>query len=186
MTSLSARLEAIDYSKQFRELEEVLNTYQPKITFWGGSVIEAADKKESVYLDAVVQKVNNAARARCDADDLEPGERKIGLRIVKKLDEFYWKVDEQVKGLNFLTRFFYNIRNFSFIPYTPRFYLGEMAPRYFRAFSEKKFAQLFGPFVRHAVEGTKGYLTHPESDGSFGPPLRWCVREEKIEVLADR
>lgn len=181
MTTMFARLEKMDFSQQLLEVERVLSTCQPKITFWGGRVIEAADKKKSVYFDAIVQKVHDAARARCDADDLVPRERMIGLRIVKKLNEWDQNMRGQVSGLNLLTKLFYKIRNYSF-GYTPQFYLGEMARLYFRAFSEQKITEQVGPFVRR----DEGYFTHPDSDMSFIAPRRWCVREEKIAVLADR
>jgi hypothetical protein len=95
---------------------------------------------------------------------------------VRKLESFYRISDTQIQNSNCFTKFLNWIREFSFIPYTTRFYIEETAERRFRGYSEVKFLQQFGGALNE-------WGDHPESDGSSGPPLRICARETRIRAL---
>jgi hypothetical protein len=162
-------LSALNLESQLIEVNKMLNTanIDTHITFWGTRVVELTDQagnKISASLSLLVRKTLDAARKRCEADDLTPAERIAGVEIVRKLQNFYKMTDAQVKECNFITRFFIWIREFSFVPYTPRFYLNETAEDNFLAYSEKR-------FVKEITPEKKDEYEYAHSRGSFGPPL---------------
>ena len=130
--SLDARLNAFNCTTQLQEVKKTLDTAQPSVTFWGARVVELAGNDGSVYLDNIAEKVVRAASKHRDANNLTTNDRRIGVEIVQKLQTFYKLTDAQIKTLNFFTRFLVWIREFSFIDYTPRFYIEQVAERDFQ------------------------------------------------------
>lgn len=176
MPSLDTHLSSLNFSNQLATVKNLLDTAQVKTTFWGSRVVEVNGFSGSVYLDDVARKILTAGYQRSDADDLLPAERIAGVEIVRKLKDFYRVSDTQIQNSNFFTKFLNFIREFSFIPYTTRFYIEETAEGNFRAYSEVKFLQQFGGAFNEIHD-------HPASDGCFGPPLRIMAREAQIRAL---
>ncbi len=176
MESLLTRLNSLNFTTQINEVNDLLDRAQPKITFFGGRVIEVKESSGSVYLDDIAKKLLNASEQHSDACNLTPQERIAGVEAVKKLKRFYEISDTQVQNSNFITRFFNFIREFTLLPYTTRFYFDHNADQNYRAFSKPLFIEQFGDTFDEWGE-------HPASDGSFGPPLRIAAREEQIRIL---
>jgi len=102
---------------------------------------------------------------------LTPAERIAGVEIVKKLQRFYCETDAQIKNSNLFTKFLNWIREFSFMPYTDRFFLRETAEENFCAYSASRFLQEFG----RAPDRTNGHVG------------RWVVAgEDQIRALPVR
>ena len=112
---------------------------------------------------------------RCELDDLTLRERVAGIEIVRKLENFYRVTDTEIQKSNFLTRFLNWIREFSFVPYTTRFYLEDGADDKFRAYSQDRFLKQFGGNFDEMYG-------HPSSDGWFGPSLRILAKEDEIRA----
>jgi len=176
MTSLVSHLNSLSFSTQLDTVKNLIDTAQAKTTFWGSRVIEINGFKGSVYLDDIANKILMAGNQRLEADDLTPAERIAGIEIVRKLENLYQVTDAQIRNSNFFTRLLNWIREFSFIPYTTRFYMQETAEEKFRAYSKEKFLQQFGGAFDEIYY-------HPASDGSFGPPLRILAIEDRIRAL---
>lgn len=166
----------LNFSREILATKNFIDSAQVKTTFWGSRVVEVKGYTGSVYLDDLARKILEAGGRRCEADDLLPAERIAGIGIVRKLKDFYRTSDIRIKNSNFFTRLLNWIREFSFFPYTTRFYIEETAEIPFRAYSEGKFLQQFG--------GTFDAMhNHPASNGSFGPPFRILAKEDRIRAL---
>ena len=174
--SLKAHISSLDFSTQLSVVKNLIDTAQAKTTFWGSRVIEVNGFTGSVYLADVARKILKAGSQRSDADDLTPAERVAGIDTVRKLEKFYQITDLQIKTSNFFTKFLNRIREFSFTPYTTRFFIKERAEENFRAYSRSKFLQQFGGVFDEEDH-------HPACDGAFGPPLRILAMENKIRAL---
>ncbi|MBI5346927.1 MAG: hypothetical protein HZB76_07290 [Chlamydiae bacterium] len=191
MNTLKAHLKSLNFATQLGAVNDLLNCYsgvntnntsqiKTKISFLGTRLVEVNGYKGPVSLDFLAKRILGASNQRCKADDLTPAERIAGVEIVRKLKNLYKITDPQINYSNFLTRFLNWIREFSFIPYTTRFYLSECAEGYFRGFGETKFIQQFG-------KGPNGKMDqHPASDGAFGPPYRIMAKEDRIRALLVR
>ena len=176
MKALTGHINSLDFSKQLDVARNLMDQAQATTTFWGNRVVKVEGFTGSVYLEDLVRKTLGAARQRVNEDNLTPSERVAGIEIVKKLSKFYRVTDQEIKNSNFFTRLLNWIKEFSFIPYTPRFHLEETAAQDFRAYSKAKFLQAFG--------GSFGELhDHSASDGSFAPPLRILAKEDRIRAL---
>lgn len=176
MPLLVTHLNSLSFSTQLDTVKNLIDTAQAKTTFWGSRVVEVNGFTGSVYLDDIANKILRAGNHRSDADDLTPAERIAGVEVVRKLENFYRVTDIQIQNSNFFTKFLNWIREFSFIPYTTRFYIEETAEGNFRAYSKAKFLQQFGGAFDEMH-------SHPASDGSFGPPLRILAKEDRIRPL---
>lgn len=176
LSPLNAHLSSLDFSSHLADVKNLLDTAQVKTTFWGSRVVEVNGFTGSVYLEDMARKILNTSRQRSDADDLSPAERISGLDITRQLENFYIISDEQIQKSNFFTRFLNWIREFSFIPYTTRFYFEKTAAGNFCAYSEVKFLEQFGGSLNEEYE-------HPASYGSCSPPLRILAKEDQIRAL---
>lgn len=177
MVSLEKHLNSINFSTELNRANQLINSSNTcvKTTFWGSRVVEIDGYAGSVYLEDIASKIRAASKERCEADNLILEERIAGIEMVHKLIDFYRISDNQIKNSNFFTRLINWIREFSFVPYTTRFYFEQMAEAEFRAYSDAKFLQQFG--------GTFGELHHhPASDGFFGQ--RTLAKEDQIRALA--
>jgi len=143
MFSLETHLNSLIFSSQLTTVKNLVDTAQVKTTFWGSRVVEVNGFTGSIYLDDLARKILRTGNQRSDADDLLPAERIAGVETVRKLEGFYRISDAQIKNSNFFTKFLNWIREFSFTPYTTRFYFEETAEGNFRAYSEAKFLQQF-------------------------------------------
>lgn len=176
MLSVATYLNSLNCSTQLETVKNLIDSAQAKTTFWGSRVVEVNGFTGSVYLEDIADKVLKASEERVDADDLTLKERIMGIGVVRKLVGFYQVTDAEIQDSNFLTRFLNWIREFSFVPYTTRFYIEEIAEKYFRGFSEVKFLQQFGSWFGAIDE-------HPAYSGSFGPPQRIVAGEKQIRAL---
>ncbi|MCB1111180.1 MAG: hypothetical protein H7A37_00590 [Chlamydiales bacterium] len=120
MLSLDARLSSLNLPNQMEEFKKLLDTAQVKTTFWGSRVVEVNGFSGSVYLDDVARKIINQ---RSDANDLLPTKQMARFAITEKLRGFYNDSDTKIQNSNFFTKFLNWIREFSLLPYTPRFYI---------------------------------------------------------------
>jgi hypothetical protein len=185
MPPLETHLNSLNFSTNLEVVKNLIDKAEAKTTFWGSRVIKVAGYTGSIYLDDLAKKIIDAGRQRCEADDLQPAERVAGIDIVKKLRNFYEVTDTQIRNSNFFTRFLNWLREFSFDPYTIRFYIekiGGTAEDNFRGYSDAKFLQQFGGAFDAQHE-------HPASDGWFavtGLPSRTLAREESIRALLNR
>lgn len=178
-TPLQSYVERCDFATQLQDVNTLLYTAETKITFWGGRVLESPHYTGSVSLDEIARRTLQAACQRSESDDLTMEERVAGIEIVAKLRSFYRVSDTQICNSNFLTRLFNFIREFTFNPYTLRFYAQDgLTESYFRGFSREKYKQEFGGESQpNALEA------YPYSDCTFGPPFRIVVKEQ---VLRER
>ena len=173
MKSIKNHLNSLDFSTQLSAVKEIVENAEVKTTFWGSRVVVVKGFSGSVYLDDIAHLIICAGNKRSDADDLLPEERILGLKIVRKLEDFYSESDKQIQNSNFFTKFLNWIREYSFSPYTTRFYLEETAENTFLAYSKTKFLEQFG--------GNFGdHFHHPASFGSVGPPFRILAKEDEI------
>ncbi len=176
MPSINTHLCSLNFSNQLADVKNLLDTAQVKTTFWGSRVVEVNGFSGSVYLDDVAKKILSAGSQRSYADDLLPAERIDGIEIARKLQGFYRVSDTQIQNSHFFTKFLNWIREFSFIPYTPRFFFEKTAEKNFRAYSEDKFLQQFGGALNEMCD-------HPASDGILCPPPRILAIEARIRAL---
>lgn len=141
-------LDSSDFSKALTQVAEVLEDPNTviKVTFWGERVVEVRNwphedevnimglivwppSTRSFSLDDIAAKVWTA---HVNTRQLSQLDRDVGQKIVKKIQEFYETTDKQIKLENYLTRFFVWLREFSILPYTPRFYLENSPSSYFK------------------------------------------------------
>ena len=174
MPSLETHLDSLNYSAQLQAIKNLLisDSAQAKVTFWGSRVVEVNGFTGSAYLADILKKILATSYQRRDADDLTAAERISGVEIVKKLQRFYTDTDDQLKNSNLLTKILNWIREFSFIPYSDRFFLADGTIKdNFCAYSPSKFIQEFGRAPDH-------------SDGFLG---KWRVAgENQIRALPVR
>jgi hypothetical protein len=176
------RLNSADYSAQLVEINDALDNIHVGISFWGARVVRALDNGTSISLKTVTEKLLSTASRRCDTDDLTPQERIAGVEATSKLLNLYQVTDTQIVHCNWFTRLLHQIREFSFTPYTTRFYLDDDATSLFCAYSQEKFLREFG--------GTFGpdFLAHPSMGGSFrhSNEVRIVALISKIRELLPR
>lgn len=141
MSVSQIRLDSLDFATQLGAVRSALEGATTRITFWGTRVVEI--RGNSYTLETLVGRVLEAGRKRCDADDLTLRERVDGIEIESKLKQFYQLTDAQIPHLNWLTWILIRIREFSFIPYTPRFYLEDTSSS-FQLFSPVRYYLQFG------------------------------------------
>jgi len=176
-------INSIDFAQQLAEVEALLQGAETKITFWGTRAVTVQGFTSSFSLNKLLEKVQAAGRAHREADDLTPKERLSGIAISNSLQNFYDRTDTQVQNSNILTRILNYIREFSFFPYTQRFYIEqEFIEQKFRGYSEEKFFETFGG----TPEKLEDFPSHPHSDGCFGPPSRIMAKRESIQALLHR
>lgn len=189
MVSLRTHLNNLDFARQLVLVEQLLNQPEPmeqkrephvqaKVTFWGSRVVKVKGYTGTVSIDFLAKKIYQAGRKRCNADNMTIEERLAGLETTKKIKNFYKITDDEKKNSNFFTRFLVWIREFTFNPYTTRFYLEDDAELQFRGFNREKFIQHFGNFFDDRDN-------HPAADGFFGPPQRILARENILRQYAN-
>lgn len=101
------------------------------------------------------------------------------MDIIKKLQKCYQTTDAQIKTSNFFTKALSWLREFSFTPYTERFYLEDFTGSHFLGYSPTKFFQTFGGTFGSGI----AKYDHPASQGSFGPPLRIVAKEDFVRGI---
>lgn len=157
------------------ELKLLLEASHAELTFWGSRVVTFTSngRTESVYLDSLAEHIVRVANSRCEADDLTAQERLYGVAVVQKLEGYYKYTDMRVDQANLFTWILNYIGEFSFIPYTSRFYLEETAKERFLGYSEPKFIEAFGPSPwRENI-----------ARGRMGPPLRIIATQAAVQEL---
>ena len=164
-------------TNQLPALNALLKSAEGTISYLGKRVVKVIGYEGSILLDDLASKVLKAGHQRSDADDLTTPERIAGIEIGYKMRDLYKITDSKVSQMNCFIRFLNWVSEFTFDPYTPRFFTEDSRmDHYFRGYSENKFVQEFG--------GVKGgtFNEYENSDGSFGPPLRIVAREEAIRA----
>jgi len=157
MLSLNDHINSLNFSTQLEEVKNLINSAQPKTTFWANRLIEVTGFTGSVYLDDFARKVNLSSNQRVEADDLTTAERIAGIEIVKKINNLYQQTDTLIQNSNFFTRFINWISES--LPYTPRFFISD-TEMHFRGYSKTKFVQAFGGTI-------SDMRRHPQSAGWF-------------------
>ncbi|MFI0434465.1 MAG: hypothetical protein ACH350_01885 [Parachlamydiaceae bacterium] len=172
---IGAYIDSLSIAYALPAIHTLLKNSQGSVSFWGNRVITVAGYEESLSLDELVTKMLSASRQRSDLDDLTTQERVAGIEISDKLKNFYQLTDSKISQANWLTKLCNWVKEFTFFPYTPRFYIEEgVMEREFRGYSENTFIQQFG--------GVKNgsFSEYEHADGSFGPPLRITARKDMI------
>lgn len=179
--NLSEYINCLNTSNKLVDLNLLLEKAECRITFWGGRVVTVKGYVGSIELDRLVCSVLDKSRERSESDDLSTKERLVGIGISTKLNNFYHITDTLIRKANWFTRLLNYLREFTFIPYTSRFYAEEgVIEDHFRGYSEQRFIREFG--------GRKtGYFGEYEhSDGGFGPPFRVKVLESAIRAKINK
>ncbi|WP_068466674.1 hypothetical protein [Candidatus Protochlamydia phocaeensis] len=170
-------INSCNFASELPAINNLLTSAQGSVSFWGKRVITVAGYEGSFSLDELARKVLQAGGQRSDSDDLTTQERVAGIEIRNKLENLYKVTDTKISQRNWFTRLCNWVREFTFFPYTPRFYTEDgLMENYFRGYSENKFVQEFGGVKRGM------FNEYENSDGSFGPPLRIMAREEAIRA----
>lgn len=125
-------------------LNTIIGRAQTKVTFWGNRVITVGGYKSSYSIKLLANKLIKLSYERCEKQDLSTKDREDGITLSRKVNKFYAETDAQIKQCNFLTRFFVWLREFSFIPYTTRFYVEETLESNFKTLSEENILKHFG------------------------------------------
>lgn len=155
-------LETIDFSTQLSTINDLLESAQPDVTFWGERVVTVATYEGSFSLKTLASKISQAALKRCFSDDLTTEERVAGIDLTNKLKAFYQVTDTKIAQTNRFQRFLNWAREFTLSPYTPRFHIEEGSVEgNFRSYSEFRFSQKFGE-----VKSDDPSKQYENSDGS--------------------
>ncbi len=169
-------LEKIDFSTQLSTINDLLESAQSDITFWGERVVTVATYEGSFSLKTLASKISQASFKRCYLDDLTTQERIVGIDLTNKLRVFYQVTDAKIAQTNSFQRFLNWAREFTFSPYTPRFHIEEgSVGDNFRSYSESRFLREFGE-----VKSDDPSKQYENSDGISWPPFRIKVKEGAI------
>lgn len=164
--------------QDFTEINKLLKEAKVEVSFWGTRKVTVEELQGSISLDQLAQHVFLAAGQCSSYDDFPANQRVAGIAIMKTLRSFYKITDTKISQANLFTKGLNYLREFTFIPYTPRFHTEEgLMENYFRGYSESSFKREFGDLKK------PGRLDYENSDGSFGPPLRIMAKEEAIQKL---
>jgi hypothetical protein len=142
---LSTHLKKFDCENKLEDLSKFVEACDSHVSFWGQRVVTTPNYSGEVSLEWLTRQVQLAQYKKIETNSFSLAERIAGLGIVKQLENFYAKTDQQIPVRNFLTRFFNWIREFSVLPYTTRFYLEELTGPGFRAYTRDNFERIFGP-----------------------------------------
>jgi hypothetical protein len=164
---------------QLEKVNELLESVQGDVTFWGTRRIKKDGYTGTLLLDVLAQWVVNASRyaaEQCDA--LVPEQKIAGANLADRLRQLYEQSDRQIQQASLLTRIFVWIRErISSNPYAPvSCILDGRTSQDFRSYSKEQFLATFKGEL-------DGEASHPCSDGRFGPPLRIVAKREAIQSL---
>lgn len=109
MISLQEHLYFLIEFKNLAEVDSILESVSPKITFWGKRVLKARGYSGSIAIDKVTEKILKepvgGSRRQVGAQSL------IRDKVINKLDGLYTQTDLMVENLNCISRCLVSSRN---------------------------------------------------------------------------
>lgn len=144
-------------SDRLEEVNQLLNTAQTRITFWGTRIVENSAFEGSIALDDLARKINIAAFNHLVSGDLTPRQRISGVDVCHNLKRFYELTDIQINQSNCITKLIAWIRELPlFVPTMIRFDFRESdsTKHMFLTYTPAQFYTQFG-------NRTVSLITHP-------------------------
>ncbi len=129
MASISDRmLKAVNTEANLLSLGVTLENAEVQVGILGSRYVTSRSLNGCVSLDKIVASANEVFYKFRETWDYSKEERIKFKAIEEKIDSLYKRSDELIKSSNIFTKFCNWLREFSFSPYTARFYW-ETEPR---------------------------------------------------------
>ncbi|GAB4231640.1 MAG: hypothetical protein Tsb0021_10080 [Chlamydiales bacterium] len=150
--NISSKINSLEFNDKdnlvsnLTKFRNILNSCEAKVSFWGGRYITSPDSVESVSVDFIAKKILQIERHYSSDFELSLEARVLGLDLTKRVRTIYTETDKKIQSSNIFTRVFNFIREFSFFPYTTRFYIKESSS--FQRFPIHKYYEIFNPSIR--------------------------------------
>lgn len=135
----------------FEKIDQVLALAKTRVSFWGTRTITVEDYRGEMPIDRLAGYFTGISTSSAN---LNRGERKAALKIVRRVAEFYKQTDR----FNPIQK----AREFTFSHFTGRFYMEDYAEQAFLRFTREQFITCFpGRALPHEIAGS---YTIPEND----------------------